>query len=140
MSEIERPVSDEKRHLSELEALQRDFDQAKSEYEQTKDQAAALKKLTEKKVRALHEYIRALNAPLPLFDVWRQTPIDELGLSDGIAAILNEVGYDTVGKLADLTRSGGKLTDIPHIGENKASAIADALERFWAKRKADGEV
>lgn len=136
----QRPLSDDQRHLAEIAGLQKDYDATMAEYEQVKAEAASLKKIAEKKLRKLCDFTRALNVPLPLFEVWRQTPIDELGLPDGIVAILQEAGYDTVGKLADYTKDGGPLTHIPHIGENKAEAIIKALERFWDKRKADGEI
>lgn len=135
-----RPMSDDQRHLAEIAGLQRDFDLADQQYRQSKAETAALKKIAEKKLRKLCEFTRGLTVPLPLFEVWRQTPIDDLGLPDGMVAILQEYGYDTVGKLADYTKNGGELTKIPHIGEAKAEAIVKALERFWAQRKADGEV
>jgi hypothetical protein len=135
-----RPLSDEQRHLAEIEALQRDYDQAEAEWDQAKENAAALKKIAEAKAKKLFEFIRALGAPLPLFEVWKQTPVAELGLPDGIVAILCEAGYDTVGKLAELSNRGIELTSIPHIGEQKAEAIRAALERFWQGRKADGEL
>lgn len=136
----ERPLSDEQRHLAEIEGLQRDYDTAKQACEQAKAEATALKKIAEKKLRKVCEFIRALNSPLPLFEVWKQTPAEELGLPDGIVMLLQEAGYDTAGKIADYTAKGGKLTDIPHIGEHKAEAIRMALDRFWRDRKADGEV
>jgi hypothetical protein len=141
MSEkTQSPMSEEKRRLAEIDALQREYDVAEQDYEQAKAEATAMKKIAEKKARKLFEFIRSLNTPMPLFEVWRQTPVDELGLPDGIVMLLQEAGYDTIGKLADYTAKDNKLTDIPHIGEAKAKAIEDALERFWAKRKQDGEV
>jgi len=140
MTESTRPLSDEQRHLAEILALQRDFDQALAASDQAKEHAAALKKIAEAKAKKMFEYNRALSAPLPLFDVWKQTPVGELGLPDGIVAILCEAGYDTVGKLAELTARGLELTSIPHVGEQKAECIREALERFWQDRKADGEV
>lgn len=135
-----RLLSDDARHLSVVNALQREYDDAEQEFEKAKAEATSLKKLAEKKARKLFQFIRSLTSPLPLFDVWRQTPVNELDLPEGIVAILEEAGYDTIGKLADYTATDKKLTDIQHIGEAKGEAIEQALERFWAKRKADGEV
>lgn len=134
-----RPRSDEQRHLGTIEALQRDYDEAEQQYECAKAEATSLKKVAEKKARALFRFIRHLNAPAPLFEMWRQTPVNELQLSDGIIMLLEEAGLDTIGKLADWTAKDKRLTDIPHIGEAKAEAIEKALDIFWSSRKAEGE-
>lgn len=135
----DKPLTDDKHHLSEIEALQRDYDAAESDWECAKDNASALKKIAEEKARKLFGFIRALNAPMPLFDVWRVTPVAELGLPDGITAALTEAGYDTVGKLADYTKAGKELTDIAYIGIHKAEAIREALERFWQQRGGEAQ-
>jgi len=140
MTEFTRPLSDEQRALAEIAGLHRDFAVSRSDYEQAKEHAGALKKIADAKAEKLFAFIEARNAPAPLFDVWKQTPVAELGLPDGIVALLCEAGYDTVGKLADLTARDRPLTDIPHIGEQKANAITEALERFWAQRKGQHEV
>lgn len=139
-SKSPRTMTDDQRHLALIEGHQRDCDAAEQQYEQAKAEAASLKKVWEKKVRKMFEFIRSLNVPMPLFEVWKQTPVDELSLPEGVIMLLEEAGYDTVGKIAEFTEKGGKLTDIPHIGEAKAEAIRKALDIFWANRKADGEV
>lgn len=125
------------RQLAELAALQNDYDRSEADFEQAKNEAKALKQIMEKKASKVFDFIRALNQPLPLFEVWKATPVSELGLPDGIVAILNENNLDTVGKLAEYANSGKDLTQVPHIGENKAEAIRQALERFWKDRHAD---
>lgn len=140
MNDQQRPMSDEQRHLAEIEGLQAEYDEAEQDWERAKDEAAALKKIAEEKARKLFQFIRALRQPLPLFDVWRRHPVAELGLPDGVVAILCEAGLDTVGALADWTAAGKELTEIPHVGPAKAEAVREALERFWAERKADGEL
>jgi len=135
--QADAPKNDEERKLNVIAALQREVDEAESEFEQASDTAKSLKKVFEAKAKKLFEYIRQLNAPMPLFEQWKQTPIAEIGLPDYITSILAEAGIDTIGKLAAHTESGKELTSIPHIGEAKARAIEDALERFWAKRKED---
>jgi hypothetical protein len=133
----ELTLTDEKRHLAAIIALQRECDVAESDYEQAKDEASALKKVWEAKAKKLFEYNRALSKPLPLFEVWRQTPVAELGLSEGVVGILSEHGLDTVGKLADYTAAGKKLTDLPHMGEKKAESVTAALERFWREHPSE---
>lgn len=135
-----RSLTEQERHLAAVEALQREYDEASYKWEVAKNDATAMKKIVESKQRALHDYVRKLRAPLPLFDVWRTTPVDQLGLSDGIVMLLQEAGINTVGLIADWTDKGKNLTDIPHIGEQKAEAIRQALDRFWSQRKAEGEV
>lgn len=136
----QRPLSEEARHLAAVQGLQRDYDEAMQTFERLKAETAGQKKLAEAKARAMHKFVRALNEPMPLFEVWKQTPVAAIGLPDGVVMLLEEAGYDTVGKIGDYTAKGGQLTDLPHIGEAKAQAIADALERFWHEHKAEGEV
>ncbi len=139
MSDVKQ-LTDDERKLAEITSLQRDVDRAESEYEQANDDAKALKKIFEAKAKKLFEFIRALSKPLPLFEVWQQTPVTELGLPEGVVMLLQEAGVDTVGKIAAWTEGGKALTDLPHVGEAKAKAIEEALERFWKQRKAEGEV
>jgi hypothetical protein len=72
-------------------------------------------------------------------EAWRAVPIDELaayGLSRGIINILTEPEYGNhianLGMLANFTAANKPLTALRKIGEAKASAIADASERYWA--------
>lgn len=63
---------------------------------------------------------------------WRFFPIDQLeGLPPGIIKALADAGLDTVGKLADYTKSGQQLIDIKGIGEAKVEKIEKACEDFW---------
>ncbi len=119
------------RVMSEVKGLQAEFDTAEAQYEQAKAEAAALKKIMEAKAKKMWDFVRALSAPLPLFEVWRNTPVSELGLPEYIVSILQEAGILTIGQLADWTSSGKRLTDIPHIGEAKVLLIEDAMERYW---------
>ena len=98
--------------------------------------------------------LSSLSKPLPLFDqpaetepsmsfaesdAWRSIPISDLGLTKAIAKRLADAGLSTVGKIADHTNAGKRLTDVPGIGEGKAEQIADALERLWAERANHGD-
>src|SRR5262245_24639682 len=119
--------------------MQRECDEAGEAHEVAKAGAAAFKKTWEAKKRKLNEYIRALTKPVPLFEQWRAHPVTELGLPDFVATLLQEAGLDTVGQIADWTSAGKLLTDIPNVGEKKAEAIEQALERFWGDRKDGGQ-
>jgi DNA-directed RNA polymerase alpha subunit len=134
-----KTLPDDKRHLSMIEALQRDADAAESEYEKLKSQTASAKKIWEAKCRSKAEYIRKLSAPMPLFELWRQASVAELGLPEIIVTLLCESGLETIGKIADYSESGKRLTDIPNIGEKKAEVIERALEEYWRKRKESEE-
>ncbi len=78
-------------------------------------------------------------APVPAGDPgsdesWRSVPIGDLqtfGLNPNTVVTLIEEGVNTIGDLSGCN----SLTDIKGIGEKKAEAIEDALERFWADRK-----
>jgi len=125
---------DDKRHLSIIESMQRECDEACERWEKLKAETSAAKKTYEAKLRTKAEYIRKLSEPAPLFDLWKQASVAELGLPEVIVSILSENGLETVGKLADWSGSGKALTDIPNIGEKKAEAIERALEEFWRQR------
>jgi len=66
-------------------------------------------------------------------DWWRDVPIAELGLPQGIVQRLAEAAIETIGQLATHTESGQHLTDIPGIGQAKAEKIEDALQTFWER-------
>jgi len=72
----------------------------------------------------------------PADDMWRAVDIADLdGLTAKDREFLAAKEIVTIGALADYTKDR-QLTDIEGIGEARANRIADALEKFWADRKA----
>lgn len=65
-------------------------------------------------------------------DGWRNVGVTRLDIPVGVAKLLIEAGFDTVGKIADWTATGNLLTDIAKIGEAKAEKIDAAFNAFWA--------
>jgi hypothetical protein len=65
---------------------------------------------------------------------WREVDLGSLSITPGVLKLLHEAGYRTVGQLADFTAKDQPLTKIPKIGPAKAEQIAEALDRFWARR------
>lgn len=67
-------------------------------------------------------------------DDWRNTPLSELAILDGILEKLYEAGVNTVGELEDLRASisNGKAKWPKGIGSVKVSAIEDAILQWLA--------
>lgn len=63
---------------------------------------------------------------------WRDTGLEELGLTTKVLSSLGEVGIIDLGGLADWTTTK-QLTDIKGIKEATAEKIMDAAEKFWSK-------
>lgn len=103
---------------------------------------AKLKEATSRRDRLVSELLGFLN-PLPLFDdppappddkpsdAWKDEKIIALSLPDSINRALDDMNLTTIGKLAEYSKAGLLLTDIPGIGEGKAQKIEDALEHYW---------
>lgn len=76
-------------------------------------------------------------------DDGRSTPIEALGLTDGVASILRAAGLRTVGSIGKWTAGGKPLTAIEaeidgrakRITEARAEQIVAALDRYWADRE-----
>ena len=66
-------------------------------------------------------------------EAWKNVPVDTLGLPAGIVAALAEADIDTLGKIADYSASGRRLTDIANIGTAKAEKIEAACEAYWKR-------
>lgn len=66
-------------------------------------------------------------------DGWRDLAISEalVGLTPGILSAFVDASLGTMGDLQDFLESG-ELTDIDGLGESKAEAVKDAMEKFWA--------
>lgn len=67
---------------------------------------------------------------------WMSVPVDTLGLPAGIVAALAEADIDTLGKIADYTAAGKRLTDIANIGTAKAEKIENACAEYWKRNQA----
>lgn len=67
-------------------------------------------------------------------DAWRDTPLDDLGISDGVLGLLREAGVDSVGELEDLRAkiAGGKADWPKGIGEAKVTQIENAVLQWLA--------
>ena len=70
-------------------------------------------------------------------DDWRAVRLDDKryfpSLRRGTVRILAEAGYETLGVLAEFTASGKLLTDLPKIGESKATEIEEATWSYWQR-------
>ena len=96
-------------------------------------------------VMSLREAIREHDEVLPLFDrpsaqpvaddAWRAVTIEDAGIPENLCVLLREAKpkpIQTVGDIADFTSiPTNNLIDIQGIGAAKATAIDEALERFW---------
>jgi len=69
-------------------------------------------------------------------EAWKNVPVDTLGLPVGIVAALKEADIDTLGKIADYTAAGKRLTDIANIGTAKAEKIENACAEYWKRNPA----
>lgn len=69
-------------------------------------------------------------------DAWKHVQLSAVpGLSGKLATKLAEAGLATLGALAGHTARGGRLFDLPGIGEKTAEKIEQALEDYWAEAK-----
>lgn len=76
------------------------------------------------------------NGHAPKTDAWKDAKLaDVLALPAAIHQSMADAQLRTMGQLAEFTVRN-RLTDIPGIGEVKASKIEDALEKFWAAQVA----
>lgn len=67
-------------------------------------------------------------------DAWRDTPLDDLAVSDGSLKLLRQAGVDSLGQLEDLRRdiSEGRAEWPKGIGEAKVTHIEDAVVQWLA--------
>lgn len=69
-------------------------------------------------------------------EAWRDETITSLvhryGFSEKTADLLDEAGIRTIGSLADWNRERNRLTDIPGIGQAKATEIEEIMDQFWS--------
>lgn len=69
-------------------------------------------------------------------EAWRDETIASLvekyGLSEKTCDLMDEAGVRTIGALADWNRESNRLTDIPGIGQAKATEIEEVMDQFWA--------
>lgn len=64
---------------------------------------------------------------------WKEFPVAELDLPDGIVKSLHEADISDMGELAEYTATK-QLTDLAGIGPGKAAKIEEATMKFWAER------
>jgi len=138
------------RHIREQGA---ECDRLARELNDAKEAAKAAKEVYEGACATLRAMIRRENPDTPLLDgtdeagaigngthaddddSWRDVQLNNdcyIQLSDHALKCLAEAGIETVGQLADWTGGEYALTDIRGIGPEKAKAIEDALDNFWA--------
>lgn len=133
--------------------------EAQGEWEEAHSQAGALKKtmdLQQAKLNSVVADIAAIQAgnftpPLPFTgdlptkaetngqadEYWRGASLAEAGfdIDKKPGKQLVEAGLDTVGKIADWSSSGKRLTDVTGIGEVAAEQVESTLEKFWASKR-----
>lgn len=78
-----------------------------------------------------------LNKQGGIGEQWRDVPLSDLGLPEGMMQKLNEAEIETVGDVATFVNDGKRLTDIKGIGEANAEKLENALTEFWAKWNAE---
>jgi len=66
-------------------------------------------------------------------EAWRSVTLEELRIPAGIAKKLMDVGYETLGQLADLADAGRRLIDIPGISDKAAEKLEKRIEQWWEK-------
>lgn len=125
---------------------------AESEWEEAKEEAKAAKSKFDCAVSALRRAIRQQQEKLPLFDKpaeeasdevddddtddtdWRDVPLSELAIPDGLLGKLYDAKIETMGQLAD--RSAKEpLNFLPGIGDASMAKIEAATTQFWAERR-----
>lgn len=130
-----RELSDEVKRASAVVASRKD------ELKEAKDALdAAIARLVAAtggdNTSAILTHSDACEPPAPPDD-WRTVRLDDKrffpSLRRGTVRILAEAGYETLGVLADFTASGKLLTDLPRIGESKATEIEEATWSYWQR-------
>jgi multidrug efflux pump subunit AcrA (membrane-fusion protein) len=148
-AEIRAELDDLRARLKRSAEAQSRVDAAELEYERLYAKAKAAKKILEAAIEEFREVSRMAigGEDMPLFDGpkiadtpadWRDTPLSELGLSDGILSALAEhvPPILCVGHLADFTsKPNQRLGDIKGIGPAKVEQAEAALIKFWETRK-----
>ena len=71
-------------------------------------------------------------------DSWKEFPIADLDIPDGIVKILHNAEITTMGDLAGYSAAGKQLSDLKGLGAAKLTQIDDATEKFWSQWNADG--
>jgi len=132
----------EQRHYQEIREQERIVGVLADQSTLAKERAKAAKSTYDEAAAELHAFIRRgpdLQQKLPgmedvdqLADAWRDLPLSEAGIVDGLAKPLIEAGIDTLGKLADWSVDGKDLNDIDGIGTAKADKIGELMTQFWA--------
>lgn len=157
-SQVISGEDDEKANAQEflvrLRDQQREIDQLKKEYLVRATEAKDAKMSWEVAQEELSEMVREDDPDnRPLFkqggdagdlveiaaegsDDWRSIKITKLNITPSITKALKEnskMPILTIGDLAEWSKKGNHLVDIAGIGEEKATAVEQALDRFWSE-------
>lgn len=138
--------------LTRIRELNDEVTRHREDFDQKDAKAKAAKKLLEASQNDLNVYIRGLSESHPLFEkaapeparkhgpepakpdeAWQTHLLSELiplGVSSKVIDALEEQGLVNIGHVADHTAKA-QLTDLKGIGEAKATAIEEALIRWW---------
>lgn len=65
-------------------------------------------------------------------EAWKAVTLLELGITGKEAEILTDAKLTTLGKIAAYTSSGKELTGLAGIGAEKAEAMSQKMENYWA--------
>jgi hypothetical protein len=80
--------------------------------------------------------------PVLVDESWKEEPIEvlmafDLSFSEGLIETLENLGFHTLGHLADWSRDNDGFNGIVGIGKVKAKVIEDAFMAYWDARAAD---
>lgn len=142
--------------LERIALAERELQTVEEQYKTAKVSAREYKAVMEKKRKRLHEIIDEETGNTPnLFaaktltqakadgtdESWRDEPMSALDIAEGTVGKLREEHITTVGEYCDYLKPQAngfqpRLTDIKGIGAKAVTSIEDAIEKFFAERKA----
>lgn len=142
--------------LERIALAERELQTVEEQYKTAKVSAREYKAVMEKKRKRLHEIIDEETGNTPnLFaaktltqakadgtdESWRDEPMSALDIAEGTIGKLAEQHITTVGEYCDYLKPQAngfqpRLTDIKGIGAKAVTSIEDAVEKFFAERKA----